>query len=571
MYIIHREEEEVLQSHYIMTYTIKDGVRRTKYQLTNEVQFLFQTHLYSCWYENVSAAEDIPIVIEQPPKLEPQEKELRRRINDLIGSDFEGTIHPHLMKTKQCNNEEYNTYLARRTLQSYTQEIVEKRNPEEYTLSMDTENTEVNTGIKSRIPESGRKDIHFHYENQDFTESINVYMKADDIMKVIVCPAFFPDDLDQGRKSKELCFQLNGEEMFICGNIPLIDFTIIRRLIFREDDIHLLIIAKPNPHKDKVKPSVWPRVDPNVYCVCGDTDMQDVNSGVMSHNEYSSVSAWSCRGYFNFQVEGLTMPFNSKAKVLRKDTNISIKADTTLQIHMGLYHGEKCLMDGLTTSSKKINHRQTILWREKFNTRKAIKDIPKETKLMVEVRARGATKETVYWGNLNLVDVNNNTLKQGQQVMYLWPTQSGTHDHGQQGPNPTLPVVNNPSTDAPRLCIYFESRPVSIVYPEDTPHSFCRVVQKGLNTVGMQFPMKELATMLTEKIEWSSLSSVGAVHHLLSVARERNDLPFEMSFRLLDSDIADSEVRKLAVEKLNVIPIPDMKYYMLQLVQVSKP
>ena len=44
-----------------------------------------------------------------------------------------------------------------------------------------------------------------------------------------------------------------------------------------------------------------------------------------------------------------------------------------------------------------------------------------------------------------------------------------------------------------------------------------------------------------------------------------------MSFRLLDSDIADSEVRKLAVEKLNVIPIPDMKYYMLQLVQVSKP
>jgi hypothetical protein len=377
MYIIHREEEEVLQSHYIMTYTIKDGVRRTKYQLTNEVQFLFQTHLYSCWYENVSAAEDIPIVIEQPPKLEPQEKELRRRINDLIGSDFEGTIHPHLMKTKQCNNEEYNTYLARRTLQSYTQEIVEKRNPEEYTLSMDTENTEVNTGIKSRIPESGRKDIHFHYENQDFTESINVYMKADDIMKVIVCPAFFPDDLDQGRKSKELCFQLNGEEMFICGNIPLIDFTIIRRLIFREDDIHLLIIAKPNPHKDKVKPSVWPRVDPNVYCVCGDTDMQDVNSGVMSHNEYSSVSAWSCRGYFNFQVEGLTMPFNSKAKVLRKDTNISIKADTTLQIHMGLYHGEKCLMDGLTTSSKKINHRQTILWREKFNTRKAIKDIPK--------------------------------------------------------------------------------------------------------------------------------------------------------------------------------------------------
>ena len=41
MYIIHREEEEVLQSHYIMTYTIKDGVRRTKYQLTNEVQFLY--------------------------------------------------------------------------------------------------------------------------------------------------------------------------------------------------------------------------------------------------------------------------------------------------------------------------------------------------------------------------------------------------------------------------------------------------------------------------------------------------------------------------------------------------
>jgi hypothetical protein len=76
--------------------------------------------------------------------------------------------------------------------------------------------------------------------------------------------------------------------------------------------------------------------------------------------------------------------------------------------------------------------------------------------------------------------------------------------------------------------------------------------------------------MLTEKIEWSSLSSVGAVHHLLSVARERNDLPFEMSFRLLDSDIADSEVRKLAVEKLNVIPIPDMKYYMLQLVQAIK-
>ena len=34
--------------------------------------------------------------------------------------------------------------------------------------------------------------------------------------------------------------------------------------------------------------------------------------------------------------------------------------------------------------------------------------------------------------------------------------------------------------------------------------------------------------MLTEKIEWSSLSSVGAVHHLLSVARERNDLPFEV-------------------------------------------
>ena len=42
----------------------------------------------------------------------------------------------------------------------------------------------------------------------------------------------------------------------------------------------------------------------------------------------------------------------------------------------------------------------------------------------------------------------------------------------------------------------------------------------------------------------------------------------QMAFRLLDSDIADSEVRRLAVEKLKIIPIPDMKYYMLQLVQV---
>ena len=36
-------------------------------------------------------------------------------------------------------------------LYSYVQELVDRRSPEDYTLSMDTESTDLNNGIKSKV------------------------------------------------------------------------------------------------------------------------------------------------------------------------------------------------------------------------------------------------------------------------------------------------------------------------------------------------------------------------------------------------------------------------------------
>lgn len=43
-----------------------------------------------------------------------------------------------------------------------------------------------------------------------------------------------------------------------------------------------------------------------------------------------------------------------------------------------------------------------------------------------------------------------------------------------------------------------------------------------------------------------------------------------MAFKLLDSKHADTELRRLAVDRLAELPMCDLRLYILQLVQVSK-
>ena len=83
--------------------------------------------------------------------------------------------------------------------------------------------------------------------------------------------------------------------------------------------------------------------------------------------------------FHSLRVEGLTMPFTSKYKSLRKDSIVNITSGTVIQVQLSLHHGEKCLVDGLTTSFKKISHQQTIRWGEKITTKIRIQDIPKVT------------------------------------------------------------------------------------------------------------------------------------------------------------------------------------------------
>ena len=48
-----------------------------------------------------------------------QERELLSRMGGLLGCDFDVRVHPHSIKSSFCNSEEFDIYLARRSLQRY--------------------------------------------------------------------------------------------------------------------------------------------------------------------------------------------------------------------------------------------------------------------------------------------------------------------------------------------------------------------------------------------------------------------------------------------------------------------
>jgi phosphatidylinositol-4,5-bisphosphate 3-kinase len=79
----------------------------------------------------------------------------------------------------------------------------------------------------------------------------------------------------------------------------------------------------------------------------------------------------------------------------------------------------------------------------------------------------------------------------------------------------------------------------------------------------------EALPRLLQTADWGNLEQVIEIHNLIQMWRAEG-ITLEVALQLLDSQYVDSEVRKLAVERLEELSNDNLLLYFLQLVQVLK-
>ncbi|XP_076840304.1 phosphatidylinositol 4,5-bisphosphate 3-kinase catalytic subunit gamma isoform [Brachyhypopomus gauderio] len=568
---------------YSILYTKDDN----QYEIYDDFQVL-QT-LDVPWFQDAEGHQAVWITALPKQDYSVEWADYQHFLNELIGYDLDCAAANRLNELS----------FARRKFATPRKEELRKRDPvvyatEPWTTSMPIPKDQQNQCIIS---------VMIYCENMTFPIKASVHNAPTDLLKNIWESALHTMTGKSFMQwAHEHVFKVCGREEFLCGDFHLSDFLWVRHCLKNMIELHLSLVAIVTLPDDIVKQEYWPLVDSLTGL---SSSHEEISIEGKEVEEIVMISLWDCERNFRVKLIGFDIP------------ELPDKMPQLVQVEAMIIYGSRVLS---SVSSSPKDSEEEVLWNTWLEFDIPLKNIPRGAKLGFTINSSSMdvtpTKEpkspslgctvpdyqkgkgkVLYFVNLQLID-HRSLLSQGSHTLHMWAfpekeEEAFTYeaDKLSTATNPDMaksmaitfmldqyrfPVVLPHS----RLSTVTMTPPSAVPFPS-VPRSpqTGRSSQPSPTSSTDKHPLKRFreqsvlyASNLPQylcKVDWLEPGAVQDVHWLLDKYVPQ-DLELAVALELLSVKYTDEKVRRLAVQRLEMMSNEDLLRYLLQLVQTLK-
>uniref|UniRef100_A0A3Q3J9D2 Phosphatidylinositol 4,5-bisphosphate 3-kinase catalytic subunit gamma isoform n=1 Tax=Monopterus albus TaxID=43700 RepID=A0A3Q3J9D2_MONAL len=380
-----------------------------------------------------------------------------------------------------------------------------------------------------------------------------------------------------------------GREEYLYGDKALQNFNWIRQCLKNDLEIHLVLETPPDPDLDLVQKEDWAQVD-DCTGVAGTHEQLTIDEN--DHERVFTISMWDCNRKFRVKVLGIDIPSLPKIP------------EFIVFIEASIFHGQQLLAQERTTSK---TFSEEVLWNCWLEFNIKIKDLPKGARLNLQayfclfIHLLGKTKSRLlYYVNLLLID-HRSLLRQGEFILHMWKMPEKSEESSSSINADKLTSATNPDkASSMAIAILLDKYCYPVVLPKSRDVGRDVRASEMPNHLKKQFeaivatdPLHPLSPedkellwhfrhecmrnpraypKLLGSVKWGKQEDVLATHRLLerSSAWDSSGLDVGLAMQLLDCHYSDTQVRSMAVRKLETLEDDDVLRYLLQLVQAVK-
>uniref|UniRef100_A0AAY4DS11 Phosphatidylinositol 4,5-bisphosphate 3-kinase catalytic subunit gamma isoform n=1 Tax=Denticeps clupeoides TaxID=299321 RepID=A0AAY4DS11_9TELE len=411
-------------------------------------------------------------------------------------------------------------------------------------------------------------------------------------------------DIPENVTESDYVLRVCGREDYVFGNYAIKDFHWVRQCLKNGEEIHLVLESAPNPDQDVVEKEDWSQVD-DCTGVAGTHEQLTIDE--KDHDKVFTISMWDCNRKFRVKVLGIDIP------------SLPRNSELIVFVEASIFHGQQLLAQERTTSKP---FTEEVLWNAWLEFNIKIRDLPKGSRLSLQVSCGKAQTQTskvsnldgsfdgrcksrlLYYVNLLLVD-HRSLLRQGEFVLHMWKMPDKSEDNSSVNADKLTSATNPDKTSSMAVVIMLDKYCYPVALPKspesrdseaegdrgqrEMPNHLRKQFQQIVSTDPLH-PLspedKELLWHFKQEclrnpkaypkflgsVKWGKQEAVMTTHQLLerSTTWDRSQLDVGLAMQLLDCHFSDTNVRSMAVRKLETLDDDDVLRYLLQLVQAVK-
>ncbi|XP_021329311.1 phosphatidylinositol 4,5-bisphosphate 3-kinase catalytic subunit gamma isoform [Danio rerio] len=440
--------------------------------------------------------------------------------------------------------------------------------------------------------------VTLYYNGSNLSIKADLTQKPSDILKI------FWESLPKGSLpieswTSDHVLKVCGREEFLSGDFQLSNYLWVRHCLKNSLELHLSVVAISSLPDDTVSTEYWPLVDSLTGLSSSHEELclkkKEVEDIVL-------ISLWDCERKFRVKLLGFDIP------------DLPSKVPSLVYVEATIIYGKKTISSICSTPKEFTDE---VLWNTWLEFDILIRDIPQGAKLGLTINATEAAKETksssskvpdhhkgklqvLYFVNLQLID-HRSLLSQGPHTLNMWPFPEWDEEAVTYEADKLSTATNPDVANSMAITFMLDRYSFPVVLPNGRSSSCSGTSpvseSSSLDLAGesrLSAPFSEASSTATltrmrnlkkfkeesvhyvsnlpqflRTVNWMLPTVVQEVHWLLSHWGPE-DIELFVALELLSVDFADLKVRRLAVQRLEILSNDEVLKYLLQLVQTLK-
>ncbi|KAI5095750.1 phosphatidylinositol 4,5-bisphosphate 3-kinase catalytic subunit gamma isoform [Silurus meridionalis] len=563
---------------YSLLYT-KEG---DQFEIYDDCQVL--KTLDAPWFQNNEGYQTVQIKV-LPKHDNPEERaEYQQVLKELIGYDLDSA----------AGNRSSELSFTRRKFATPRIEELKRRDPVAYATEPWTTSAQVpkdqNGELKHKLS------VILHHNNRSVHVKANLFNSPSDLLMVLWESMSLTDQCFF-KWSANYVLKVCGREEFICGDLQLSDFLWVRQCMKNMKELHLNLVAIASLPGDEVRKEFWPQVDSLTGL---SASQEEISFEGKEIEEIVMISLWDCERNLRVKLLGFDIP------------ELPSSIPQFIYVEASIIYGSK-VISSVRSSAKELA--DEVLWNTWLEFDMPLKDIPRGAKLGFTINdsmeaspnkeSKSPTKtnkvpdfqkgkgKVLYFVNLQLID-HRSLLSQGSHTLHMWPFPNNVEEAFTYEGDKLSTATNPNLTKSMAITFLLDRYSFSVVLPHSKvptnitlpPNPSSPLYVPGsnqpsalqTNSLDTHYlkRLREVSVCYASNlpqflrtVDWLNPNAVQDVHWLLN-HWEPNDLELPVALELLNVDYTDEKVRKLAVQRLEMMSNEEVLRYLLQLVQTLK-
>ncbi|KAK3519109.1 hypothetical protein QTP70_016329 [Hemibagrus guttatus] len=557
---------------YSLLYTKEED----QYEIYDDCQVL--KTLDAPWFQNTEGYQTVQIKVFAKHDNPEERTEYQQILNDLIGYDFDCAAGNRLSELS----------FTRRKFATPRKEELKHRDPVAYATEPWSTSAPVSKDLQDQLKR--KLPVILHHNNMSTQVKADLCNTPSDLLMVLW--ESMPSKEESLLKwSASHVLKVCGREEFLCGDFQLSDFLWVRHCLKNVMELHLSVVAIASLPDDTVRKEYWPQVDSLTGL---SSAHEDISIEGKELEEVVMISLWDCERNLRVKLLGFDIP------------ELPSKISQHVYVEASIIYGRK-VVSSVCSSSKEFE--EEVLWNTWLEFDMPLKEIPRGAKLGFTINAcsmdtspvidskspysgykvqdyqKGKGK-VLYFVNFQLID-HRSLLSQGSQTLHMWSFPEQEDEAFTYDADKLSTATNTDVAKSMAITFQLDHYSFSVVLPQSRVSSTSTAISTSTNPGYVTLQANSSDTHCLKRfreesvryasnlpqflrtVDWLKPSAVQDVHWLLS-QWEPHDLELPVALELLSVDYTDEKVRRLAVQRLEMMSNEEVLRYLLQLVQTLK-